>query len=160
MKKVTDEYKATVLALATAKTDKRFLNDSSNHATLLIELMFDNAIDEDIIIYSGALPSSCFTASLKKTKAKTIRVVLDDAMGLDVISALPTEVQQRITARVIPSEFKGVRGNHFYIAGNAIRYELNHDEATAVANFNEPIANLAPTKERFETLWAAAGAAN
>lgn len=151
---VTPEYRKAVTELAEKKENRRFLNDSSDHAKLLIELMVGRAQESDeVIIYSGSLKAECFDESLRATAA-TIRILLDDAKGIDVIDALPPDVRSRVQVRVVRTK----DGNHFFVAGSAVRYELSHDDATAVANFNEPPAELQKLRERFERMWKDAAA--
>lgn len=153
MNAVTPEYEKAVTELADRKENRRFLNDSSDHAKLLIDLMIGRSGENDsVLIYSGELKRECFGSSLQNSKAH-IRIVLDDPKGLDAIATLQEDVQRRIEARLLRKK----AGNHFFIAGSAMRYELSHDDATAVANFNEPPVELDKLRARFEKLWTEAG---
>ena len=150
---VTSEYRKAVTELADKKEDRRFLNDSSDHAKLLIELMIGRAkTGDEVLIYSGKLKAECYRESLINSSA-TIRVLLDDTAGESIITALPSDLQNRIECRIV----KNKDGNHFFIAGSAMRFELDHDDATAVANFNEPDTELRKLRDRFEKMWDEAG---
>jgi hypothetical protein len=149
MSAVTPEYRKAVTELAEKNENRRFLNDSRDHAKLLIDLMVGRSQENDeVLIYSGELKTECFGDSFQNAKGK-IRVVLDSAKGLEVIAALPPALRNRIEPRIL----KEPDGNHFLVAGRAMRFELSHDDATAVANFNEPESELQKLRDRFSRLW-------
>jgi len=80
----TNEYKAAVTALADKKQNRRFLNDSADHAKLISDLMIGRACEDDeVFIYSGALGKGCYDESIQNSKARQIRVLLDDKAGLE-----------------------------------------------------------------------------
>lgn len=146
---VSKEWLEAVTKLSENKTERRFLNDSADHAKVLIDLMIGKSQEQDdVMIYCGELKPSCFGDALQSAKGH-IRIVLDDQKGFSVIRTLPQEVQNRIQAKLLNEK----DGSHFFVAGTAMRYELSHDEATAVANFNEPPSELEKLKVRFNKLW-------
>lgn len=146
--KVTEEYRTAVTALADNKENRRFLNDSSDHAKLLADLMIGRAKKgEEVLIYSGAMRDGCFVDALKSFKG-TARILLDSSDGLGVINGFSKEICERIQAQVLEKR----DGNHFFVAGASFRYEMDHNDATAIANFNEP-ATVEKLKDRFESLW-------
>lgn len=150
--KVTPEYEAAVTKFADEKKNQRFLNDSRDHARLLAKLMIGRTNEyDDVLIYSKCLPASCFGDALKHSKSGNIRIILDDAGMAKEIDNLPREVNDRIKLRI----FEGVDGAHFFVAGNSFRLEIDHDNAKAVANFNEPSA-VKKLTQRFESLWGVA----
>lgn len=146
------EYIDAVTKLSEEKTNRRFLNDSGEHAKLLIDLMIGKSKPgEEVSIYSGELKACCFGDALK-TAQGDIRVLLDDEAGLSVISSLPEDVKKRVEYRLVNNKDQ----SHFFIAGTAMRFERNHDDATAVANFNEPEDKLNILRARFEQMWESA----
>ncbi len=147
---VTQEYRDAVTELATKKVNRRFLNDSGEHATLLIELMIGKAgPDDDVLIYSGELMGGCYRKALEESGSNSIRILTDAAKARTVIDALPEGVRKCITHLIID---KADQGNHFFVVGSAFRWELDHSVGSAVANFNEPET---PNKlrARFEDMW-------
>ncbi len=150
--KVTPEYRAAITTWANERNTQRFLNDSCDHAQLLASLMIGRADkNDDVLIYSEKLPSSCFFEALSSSKSSNIRIVVENATGLEEIKKLPQDIQNRVACRLA----KAADGAHFWIAGDAFRLELNHDKATAVASFNDPEA-IAKLRSRFERLWTSA----
>lgn len=146
------EYIDAVTKLANDKTNRRFLNDSGEHAKLLIDLMIGKSKQgEQVIIYSGELKANCFGDALKTAKGD-IRILLDDNAGFSVIKNLPEDVQKRIQVKLVEQKDQ----SHFFISGTAMRFERNHNDATAVANFNEPEEKLTILRSRFEQMWESA----
>lgn len=130
-----EEYRKAVTALADTKENRRFLNDSCEHAKDLANLMVGRAqSDDESLIYSGELGKGCFNDALTTSKGK-IRILLDDRKGIAVVKSLPKGVQDRIEVRIVEQQ---PRGNHFFVSGQSFRYETDHVDSTAVANFNEP----------------------
>jgi hypothetical protein len=145
---VTPEYLQAVTNLADKEVNRRFLNDSSAHAKLLACLMIGRTkVGEDALIYSGGLGKGVFDDAFKDAQG-SIRVLLDSGEGIEIIKSLPDEVKRRIEVKKTAKASK----NHFFVAGNSFRYELNHDSATAVANFNEP-ETVAKLQTLFNTMW-------
>lgn len=148
--RVSPEYEAAVTKLADEHKNQRFLNDSHHHAKLLADLMIGRATEyDDVLIYTRSLPTSCYGDALKNSKSKNIRIVLDDASGVSEIESLPKEVQSRINYCVL----QAADGAHFFVAGDAFRLELDHHNAKAVANFNDPDA-IEVLGGRFNNLWS------
>lgn len=147
--KVTPEYESAVTKLADEHINQRFLNDSHDHAKLLAKLMIGRASENDeVLIYSRSLPPSCFGEALRHSKSENIRIILDDEIGKEEISKLSIDDGGRIKSQVL-----GVPdGAHFWVAGNSFRLEIDHGNAKAVANFNDPVA-IQILKARFEKLW-------
>lgn len=150
--KVTPEYEAAVTKFANEHKNQRFLNDSHNHANLLANLMIGRADEcDDVLIYSKILPSSCFGDALSNSKSENIRIILDDNGGREEIENLPQKDQDRISVRVL----NAIDGAHFWVAGDSFRLEIDHDNAKAIANFNDPEA-IKILRARFEKLWSSA----
>lgn len=147
---VTQEYRDAVTELATKKTRRRFLNDSGEHATLLIELMIGKAGPEDeVLIYSGELMGDCYRKALEESGSKSIRILTDSVKATAVIGALPKGAQKRITHLIVN---EAELGNHFFVVGSAFRWEMDHSVGSAVANFNEP-ETTDKLRARFENMW-------
>lgn len=148
--KVTPEYKAAITMWANERNEKRFLNDSCDHAQLLASLMIGRSDrDDDVLIYSKNLPTSCFSEALVNSKSNNIRIVVENEGAVKEIKNLPEELQKRINCRVA----KVAEGAHFWIAGDSFRLEMDHEKATAIASFNDPEA-IAKLRMRFDRLWA------
>lgn len=146
---VTDEYKEAVTKLAENKTDRRFLNGSGAHAKLLINLMIGKSQDtEEVVIYTGELNPEYYEDALKTARGN-IRILLDDDKGLSVLNNLPEASRKRIKA--YKAKEKG--NNHFFVSGTAMRFEMNHSDVTAVANFNEPEKVRTTLKAHFDKMW-------
>jgi hypothetical protein len=153
--KLPKDYIAAIADLAENRTSRRFLNDSDVHAQLLIECMIGGASADDAInIYSGELKKSCYLDILKATKGN-VRILVDNFQAAQsVINELDLSQNDRI--KILPVAEKA--SNHFYTVGNhSFRYELDHNLATAVANFYEP-----ETAEKlnllFDNMWTLAEA--
>ncbi|MDO8811901.1 MAG: hypothetical protein Q7J38_07740 [Gallionella sp.] len=145
---VTAEYRVAVTALATNKENRRFLNDSCEHAKLLADLMIGCAQnDDETVIYSGELGKDCFENALVSSQGK-VRILLDNKSGNEIINSLPENVKARIEVRMI----KHPCDEHFFVSGNSFRYETDHEESTAVANFNEPETAI-KLKALFNNMW-------
>lgn len=145
---VTEEYRDAVTQLAINKEERRFLNDSCDHAKLLAELMIGKSLSDDKVeIYSGELGRNCFTDALLSSKA-SIRILLDSNNGVAVINGLPDEVRDRIEFRLVNAPC----ANHFFVSGNSFRYEKDHCDSTAVANFNEP-ETVTKLSNLFNIMW-------
>lgn len=118
---------------AVHKIDSRISNSSKEHARILIKAMIEHAgVDDDLYIYSGALPEDIFDP-LISTKAKKIHVLVDDVAGIDWIKS------ENLKDRVEIFQIKTPRPNHFLCtSGGFFRYETNPLSFAAEANFNEP----------------------
>ena len=151
---VPREYIEAVTALADNKTNKRFLNDSSAHARLLADLMIGRG-NSDSLIYSKNLPISCYRdAILEAVNAKKkVKVLVEESIdNLSWKKTIPN-FETFIDIKKITPSFIG-QINHFFVSGHAFRYEKDHDQATAISNFNEPSV-AASLKDSFMFMWNA-----
>lgn len=132
-----ETYRQDAINRAKNKIASRILNDSINHANILIETMVGMAGPDDVVkIYSGTLPANSFFEALKNTGAKEILVVLDDDTKLQWIAELPASQLAKIEVRKIAKQ----RPNHFFcVSSGAFRYETDATTYRAEANFNEPV---------------------
>lgn len=149
--KVSQEYIDAVTALADKKENRRFLNDSSEHAKLLANLMIGRKTDsDDCVIYSGSLPLSCFKDAIIAAHGK-IRVLVDDEANIEALEKEIPDFEHKLEIRKIAQRHAS-QINHFFVCGSAFRYEMNHSHATAISNFNEPeVTNSLTTS--FNTMW-------
>ena len=155
MSKLTTEYVDAVTELANSKTNRRFLNDSAEHAKLLANLMIGKSSEEDTaLIYSGELKEPCFNEALKSARGK-IRILLDDPKGLEVLATISN--RNRIQVRIAKPNQQKI--NHFFVCGSAFRVELDHGKATALANFNEQSV-VDQLRAQFDISWEIATPAN
>lgn len=147
--KVTPEYKAAVTKLSDDHKNQKFLNDSLAHAELLATLMIGKAgANDKVAIYSGNLPSACFSSGLSTTKSTDIRIILDNKAAAEEIKKYLPNLEGRIKLKVLNE----IDGAHFFVAGESFRLEIDHGKAKAVANFNDPDA-VDILSSRFEKLW-------
>lgn len=144
------KYRQDAINRANNKTSSRILNDSLDHANILIETMIGMAHEGDTIsIYSGNLPRDSFSESLKKTKASKIRIIVDDESKLQWCNELSSELLSKIEIKKIAKE----RPNHFFcVSSGAFRYETDALTYRAEANFNEPITSEKLSKA-FDKYW-------
>lgn len=138
------EYIDEITGLADANENRRFLNDSTVHADLLIRLMVGRA-QTGTLIYTGSLPEESYREALAVAQGR-IRILADDEDGAAwVREAFPDKVELQAPKQPI--------GDHFFVVdGRSFRLELDHGKATALANFNEPDVCEKLTK-RFERAW-------
>jgi meiotically up-regulated gene 157 (Mug157) protein len=129
-------YRLDAINRAKKNISSRIRNDSIQHANILIETMIGLAnISDDVCIYSGDLPADSYRASIIKTKAKSITIVLDNANQANWISELSNEIKSQVTLYQINKS----RPNHFFfISSGAFRYEVDALSFCAEANFHEP----------------------
>ncbi|KAF3982073.1 MAG: hypothetical protein HFP81_01930 [Methylococcales symbiont of Hymedesmia sp. n. MRB-2018] len=150
--KVTPEYEEAIIKLSDNHQNQRFLNDSIAHAELLATLMIGRAkINDDIIIYSGGLPPSCFSLGLNGTKSTNVRIVLDDK---DAATKEEEKFKDNPGVQIKLKDPSKANEAHFFVAGESFRLEIDHGKAKAVANFNDHDA-VSILKDRFELLWDA-----
>jgi hypothetical protein len=154
---VLSNYSDAVRALAINKTDKRFLNDSAAHAKIIAEFMLGNSTSDDCQIYSGRLVKECYGDALSKFSGNKIRVIIDHTSASDTIKEDFADLiaSKKLSVRILNnanSQFDNV--NHFFITGSGYRYELDHDQARAISNFNEP-TTTEKLKVIFEKMWEA-----
>lgn len=145
------EYRKDAISRAEKRIASRILNDSLEHANILIETMIGYAAPEDEIrIYSGHLPESSFAEHLKSAKARKILIALDDPTKVQWLSKLPSDVLAKIEVRRIVKE----RPNHFFcVSSGAFRFEVDAASYRAEANFNEP-ETVKKLESAFDGYWA------
>ena len=96
------KYRQDAIVRAKNKISSRILNDSIDHANILIETMVGMAGSGDVVkIYSGYLPDGSFFESMKSTEASRILIVLDDDSKLQWLKKLPPSQLAKIEVRKI-----------------------------------------------------------
>jgi hypothetical protein len=133
-----EQYRQDALIRAQNKVSSRILNDSLAHANILIDTMVGVLPTEadDVGIYTGLLPKDSFFSALNQTKAKAIKVVVDDANSLAWLNELDSTQAAKISVYKIDKP----RSNHFfYTTAGAFRFETDSMNCTAEANFNEMV---------------------
>lgn len=165
---VSQEYRDAVTKLAEVKKNQRFLNGTNADAKVVAGLMIARAEEADeVLVYSDALSAAFYKEVLRHSKCR-IKVLLDDREGINIIKALPQDVQSRLECRVT----KVAGGAHFLVSDDAFRYELEypthlvfgivvqyetkhpepHDELFVVCNFYEPRISQR-LRDRFGDMW-------
>lgn len=166
---VSQEYRDAVTKLAEIKKNQRFLNGTNADAKVVAGLMITRAeqVDE-VLVYSDALSADFYKEVFRHSKCR-IKILLDDREGINIIKALPQDVQNRLEYRVT----RVADGAHFLVSDDAFRYELEyptrlmfgivvqyetkhperHDELYVVCNFYEPRITQR-LRTRFEDMWA------
>lgn len=154
--KLPEAYITAIVDLAENDIDRRFLNDSDVHASLLIDCMIGESVETDEIrIYSGTLRAECFEDVLRASKNHKIRILVEEypkaIKVLESLSLGPTDMTHIELLSVAEKS-----NNHFYTVGEKhFRFETNHERASAVANFNEP-ETVAKLNARFDEMWESA----
>ena len=148
---VDRQYLSDIINLINQNSEKYIPNHSEKHAELLADLVIGKADkDTDVLIYSGKLPMSCYQRALERCQGNIKILVEQD-------DEIPEALKQKnkITFRTLKKELLG-RSPHFFVAGNAFRFETNQEIAAAVANFNnEKDAGI--LKNNFSILWEQSG---
>ncbi|MBF0093518.1 MAG: hypothetical protein HQL34_03130 [Alphaproteobacteria bacterium] len=143
-KRPSEEWIAAVRQSAKDKTNRRFLNDSIHYTKILAETMIRPAT-QSVDIYSGSLDRTCYEDAVVNVKC-AVRILVDDLQAANWAKA-----GDNVTIKKAPRDM----GEHFFIAdGAAFRFELDHNKAMAIANFNEPEV-CAELKRRFDAAWNA-----
>jgi hypothetical protein len=149
--KLPEEYIVAIANMAEGHINRRFLNDSKDHASLLIDSMIVRSkTDDEVRIYSGSLRADCFREVLLSGNQK-IRILVDDMSAAQ--SAIDGINKQNNNIKILPAAQKWT--NHFFTVGDSFRYELDDGKAAASANFNEP-AIVEKLNARFDAMWLAA----
>ncbi len=131
------EYEEAAIHRAVNKIDSRINNSSIEHANILIKTMINHASEaDDIYIYTGSFPQNTF-AMLSGTKAKQIKVLVDDDTRLSWVNQIPESIRNKISI----AKIKTPRPNHFLCTtGGFFRFETDANKYEAEANFHEPKA--------------------
>lgn len=129
------------------KKNRIIHNASKDHAFALFSSLIDEArkTKEDVRIISGNLDRD-FYAKL----ADSITTCMDDGVKVSVsVVSHEFDVDANTFAQAVKKHENGklfvspndleVEGPHFLVVGeNKFRLELDHDQAKAIANFNDP----------------------
>jgi hypothetical protein len=149
------EYVKAITALADGKVDSLFVNDSPEHAKLIATLIIGRSKSGDVpIIYSGSLNHGAFTKALENAQER-VRILVDNGRdALSVISKLSDDVKRKIEVRLAQPQNNMYKeaSNHFFVSGNAYRYEIDHDSGKAIGNFNDPV-KTATLRSLFSSMW-------
>jgi hypothetical protein len=149
-KNVPKEYVDAVNNLFNIKKNERFMNDSCAHAELLADLIIGQTSSQaEALIYSGELPISCYKSAIEQTKATKIKILLDN-LDENKFTVFGDKLLNKIEFRQKKESIKGM--NHFFVCGDAYRYEKDHNVGTAISNFNEP-SMVKKLTESFNKMW-------
>jgi hypothetical protein len=142
------EYRALVHRLASARTDQRIPNGKAIHAAIVLEAMFARASAE-MRVFSGALSPATYDVaflreaarrflkrpgtSLKVLIQERLREVFDRPFLRELIGFPGLSVRFALGAYARPD------AKHIAVMDSVgYRFELDHSNTSAVANFNEP----------------------
>lgn len=148
-------YKDDVRALANGRVDKRFLNDSPAHAKIIAEAMLGASTAEECVIYSGGLTKDCYGQALESFTGQRIRVIVEHEQAIETIQRDYAQLlaSHKLLLKILLNKdghFDAI--NHFFVSGDSYRYELDHPNARAISNFNEP-DTAQKLKANFEKMW-------
>jgi hypothetical protein len=151
-----DEYRRMIKLFADRKIAIRIPNGRPEHASILMEAMFENATTE-VRIFTRDLNEKIYgSAEMLKTVRSFIdrpnsclKILFQNNQSLSLVEQHPLLKEiNNITSRGLHGtiEIKNAVGsyatneaNHFAVMdSDAFRYETNHDGCKAVANFYEP----------------------
>jgi hypothetical protein len=146
------DYRQVIERLAAGRISQRIPNGVPAHASILLEAMFKHA-QRDVRIYSGKLSADTYDQNELVMAAKRflgrrgtrLRILLQEQESTVVerkfIQALKSvdgacgEFELRTATGVYATD----RAKHFAVMDECgYRFETNHEETKAVANFNEP----------------------
>jgi hypothetical protein len=141
------DYIVAVTELAIRKEDRRFMNDSIEHARLLVDLMIGDADSgEQVYVFSEQLKDEAYTNAIRVTQG-VVHALVEKEPSDEMKTLL---LERGFECKVLP---EGAAGEiqHFLVAGNAFRVEIDHNKAQALANFNGvEMANF--LKKRYQEL--------
>jgi hypothetical protein len=127
------EYIKDVFYSFLEKKDEVIFNDSPEHARLLLDLMIGKAKKgDDVFIFSGSLHENAFRDALTATNGN-LHIIVEQEPSTAIKNIL---TNKGFSYKLLPEGHP--RMNHFVVSGNSFRSEINHDDGTAVANFNNP----------------------
>ena len=152
-----EEYRKMIKRLAAGKVDARIPNGQPQHASILMETMFENATAElriftrdlnDLVFGGDEILKSALTFFSKPYSS--LKILLQNNKNDDWTNqhSLLKEINRLNGSGCLHGsvEIKNAVGsyakddaNHFAVMDNdAFRYETNHDDCKAIANFYEP----------------------
>ena len=152
MQVIVDEYRQTIERFAAERINQNISNGLPQHAKILLETMFKNASAE-MRIYTGDLNADIYgdvtvvdaiKTFLLKPYAKLV-ILLQNQQPTDwaekhpLIKALSLirGSHGSVEIRFASGNYSTDEANHFAVMDNdAFRYEHNHENCEAVANFN------------------------
>lgn len=154
-----NDYRKIIQRLASDQVNERIPNGAPQHASILIETMFNHAVAE-MRIFSKALTNDVYATDeivdaakaffsksyarlfilLQKKPTSEIEWIKEHKLLLALREIdNPKSDYRNIQIRYAKGSYTEDDANHFAVMDNdAFRYELDHNNRTAVANFNEP----------------------
>lgn len=151
------DYKKIITRLAEEHIDARIPNGLPQHASILIEAMFLNA-SEEIRVFTKNLSDDVFgvpdvVSAVKKFLSKPcakLKILLQQPSDLNNLSTHPLldaffnirdkeMLHGTVEIRNATGSYTKDEANHFTVMDNdSFRFETDHHNCKAVANFNEP----------------------
>lgn len=151
-----DEYKRMIKLFADGKIAIRIPNGRPEHASILMQAMFENATstvriftrDLNEKIYGSAemlkavrsfidRPNSCLKILFQNNQS--LSLVEQHPLLKEITNITSSGQHGTIEIKNAVGSYANNAANHFAVMDNdAFRYETNHDGCKAVANFYEP----------------------
>lgn len=142
-------YRRVIARLAKGRVFQEIPNEHPMHAAILIEAMFDNAV-QDVRIFTGKLAMQTYDQPELVQAAKRfidrpgsrLRVLIQHPMTRGDLE--PSQLFQalkgtRAEFRTATGSYRDDDANHFAVMDDiAYRFELEHEHTRAIANFNDP----------------------
>lgn len=148
---VTPDYIRGVEALWAEQKNEFIRNDSPRFAKVLADQIVGKS-KKEILIYSECLPFSCYGEAISQSTAPSIRVLVEQDVDMDAWDGLKDKLSiKKINTDIIP--ILKSKTNHFFVSGNAYRYETDHSTGKAFANFNDDGIMATLLADVFNTVW-------
>jgi hypothetical protein len=141
-------YRESILELARKRSRQRIPNGQPAHASALFEAMLLTA-QNNVCIFSNRLVPEVFDQA--EVLAAAIRFVIDGNRSLKILvqddsdianrglAGLTNLAPDRVTIRKAVGSYATSDAKHFCVMDErAFRFEFDHDQCSAIANFNEP----------------------
>jgi hypothetical protein len=148
------EYRKIASKYAENSTNQRIPNGKKDHAAILIELLFDHA-KRDVRIFSGDLCTEVFgchevqnaTERFLNNPGASLKILIQkehDESWLEnhsygkFLKEKASDFSGSVSVRQAVGNYSD-NINHFATKDDSsFRYETDHNESRAIANFNEP----------------------
>ena len=141
------DFEKLVVDCRKNKINREISNSAWSHALILAENLFKAAIDnkEDVRIVTGSLNHKFYDKLIHLMekcldKQKVELIVLDPESNLDNNEFAQLIDESELGSVIKAGDDSNMKRNHFIIIGNnGYRLELDHEQTTAQANFNNPL---------------------
>lgn len=145
-----DPYRDLIHHLARHKINSRIANGKAEHAAALFEGMFRTA-ENEVCIFTRNLEPRVFDQPrvakaawwYMQNPAAKLNILVQDQSGLATreivkLARLPRR-KGIVQIRLAAGSYRQNDAKHFAVMdGRAFRFEFDHENCSAIANFNEP----------------------